>query len=123
MDNPFTEIELNKFEHAFMKSQTGRPCIVIPVDTDYFYYNPEKGIASFKAIGVPVKEPTQFKTHFWKLFLKKDKLDRMTEEQKKAIPIVGNLKVPSGQVEDQQPDLPMGDSGSGDFIDPNGLPF
>jgi hypothetical protein len=64
--------------------------IFIPYDANYVYVG-EKG-RYLKLTAVELKEPKYEDTHFVKLELDKSVRDAMTEEQRKAIPIVGGAK-------------------------------
>lgn len=66
-------------------------CIIIPIEMNGFFKS-EKGAVYADLIGFDVTNPKegQKDTHLVKQSFPKDKLDKMTDEQKKAMPILGN---------------------------------
>jgi hypothetical protein len=84
------QIDLTRFEHAF-KSIEG---------TEYLIINSENMIVGNKNGGIylnfiawPKKEQNQGATHIIKQSFPKKTADSMTDEQKKAQPIIGELRV------------------------------
>lgn len=88
-------INLRQLKHSLMVTPKGNKVIVIPiVDNDLF--DGEKG-TYLDIVGFDFEDKTPDKkfpdTHLLKQSFSKEKLAAMTEEQKKALPILGNARV------------------------------
>lgn len=85
-------IDVKKINGAFIKEIQGKTaskeCICIP--TDNFF----KGKDGQLYLNIDLKDKaTQYSTHYAKQQLLKDKYAELSEEQKKQIPIIGNMQV------------------------------
>lgn len=103
--------------HAVVQIQKGQlgpvECIVIPIEKNHLFKT-DKGIY-LDLSGFELKEK-KFGTHLIKQSLPKEVYNAMTEEQRKAMPILGNIKewggsehepVSSMEVIDEKSDLPF----------------
>ena len=117
------KINLQALQGAFLKNLTGRTqtkrCLIIPVDENPAMFIGEKG-TYLNLVGVEVSNPKYGDTHLLKGDLPKEVYEAMTEEQRNAQPILGNVRpigpkqqavtgsvsmdAPEGQ---QQDDLPF----------------
>lgn len=93
------KLNLLAFKNAAVLNCKGKTatkrCIVIPVE-DNDFYETEKGVyCSLVAFEATLSDG---KSHLIKPSIKKEVLDKMTDEQRKAIPIVGDIK-PFGVVD------------------------
>jgi hypothetical protein len=93
MDNVSMKIMLTALECAMVDSPTtGKKLLVIPIEENSLYLS-EKGNVYLDLIAFPVKTATKDQTHVIKQSRPKDIREKMSEEEKKNQPIVGNLKV------------------------------
>jgi hypothetical protein len=94
METISISINLAATKHAIksMKNKAGEQieCIVIPV-VDNHLFKSDKGGVYLNLIGFPMKEPKNNQTHIIKQSFKKEIIDALTEDQKKQLPIFGNL--------------------------------
>lgn len=89
------KINLRQLNHALMTSPKGTKCIVIPIAENNLFEG-EKGIY-LDLVAFELKNPEAGKdTHMIKQSFSKEKLSAFTDEQKKALPILGNAKISSG---------------------------
>ena len=89
------KLNLRQLYHALMTSPKGAKCIVIPIAENNLFEG-EKGIY-LDLVAFELKNPEAGKdTHMIKQSFAKDKLAAMSDEQKKALPILGNAKITSG---------------------------
>lgn len=88
-------VDLLRLTNAFMKNLTGRTatkkCLIIPVDDNDSIYLGEKG-CYLNLTAFEVGNPQYGDTHIIKGELPKDVRERMTEEQRNALPILGNMR-------------------------------
>ena len=95
MSNIGIKVNLQALNGAFLKNLTGRTatklCLIIPVDDNPSMFIGEKG-TYLNLVGVEVKNPQYGDTHLLKCDIPKDTYDRMTEEQRNAQPILGNVR-------------------------------
>lgn len=88
-------VDLLRLTNAFMKNLTGRTatkkCLIIPVDDNDSIYLGEKG-CYLNLTAFEVGKPLYDDTHIIKGELPKDVRERMTEEQRNALPILGNMR-------------------------------
>lgn len=86
-----TKINLTQFKHVIRKMQGKEgivDCIVLPIDTNHFYRG-EKGVyADFR--GFELKEKRENQTHLVKQSYPKEVFDKMTDQEKSEMPIVGS---------------------------------
>ena len=96
MSNISIKINLRQLKSAVrtMKSASGLiECIVIPIQQNYLIKG-EKGIYfDMQAYELKDKKADRKDTHLVKQSLPKEVFDSMTDEEKKAMPIIGNLVV------------------------------
>lgn len=117
------KIDCLKLKGAFMKNLTGKTatkrCLIIPVDDNECMYLGEKG-CYLNVVGYELQNSQYGDTHLLKGDLPKEVRERMTEDERNAIPILGNMRpikpqqmqvtgsvamdAPDGQ---QQDDLPF----------------
>ena len=116
------KVDLQKLQNAFLRNFTGRTatkrCICIPIDDNPSIFLGEKG-CYLSMTAVEVSNPQYGDTHFLKPDLPKEVREHMTQEQRDALPIIGNMRplvkgqpisqtVSSEQPEtDPQDDLPF----------------
>lgn len=94
MPNFNLKINLLRLEGAFVtgiKGKTGNvPCLIVPM-TRANLFNGEKGVyldlAAFE-----MKEARYNDTHIIKQSLPREVLDAMTDEQRRALPIIGQMR-------------------------------
>lgn len=106
------KIDLLKLKGAMMRKIKGKTatkrCLIIPVDDCEGIYLGEKG-CYLGLTAFELREPKFNDTHCIKPDIPKDKRDAMSEEQKKAIPILGGLHA----VEYQPQAMPVSQTLSG----------
>ena len=93
------KIDMLKLNGAFMRNMTGRTatkrCIIIPVDDNPSMYLGEKGCyLSMSAFDTPGSQYGN--THMVKPDIPKEIREQMTEEQKRGIPVLGNMRPMQG---------------------------
>ena len=89
------KVDLLKLNGAFMKNLTGRTatkrCLIIPVDDNDCMYLGEKG-CYLNLSAFEVSNPQYGDTHCLKGDVPKEVREAMTEEQRNALPILGNMR-------------------------------
>ena len=95
MSNFGIKIDLSKLSGAAVVDLTGRSgqptkCVVIPVETNHIFVG-QKGIY-LDLCAFEMKNPKFEATHTLKQSLPKAVRDAMTDEQRSAMPILGDLK-------------------------------
>ncbi len=89
------KLNLRQLNHAFMTTPKGNKVLVIPIEENNLFEG-EKGIY-LDLVAFEIKNPKEGEdTHLIKQSFSKDKLAAMTEDQKKALPILGNARISSG---------------------------
>lgn len=96
MANYTISLDLKKLNGATLRQLTGRTgqpknCIIIPVDDNPSMVIGEKGIY-LNATAYELEHPKYDDTHMVKPSLPKEVRERMTEEERRAIPILGNMR-------------------------------
>lgn len=92
MENYNIKIDVRKLNDVSYVKIKGRPCVVIPTDTNPEIFVGQKGIY-LNLAAFTLREPSRFgDTHLVKSSPDKTVVDAMTEEQRKAIPIIGNMR-------------------------------
>jgi len=86
----------SKLKHGIITTPKGAKCIVIPLEENKLYES-KLGNISADFIGWPKEKPLADETHSIKQSFSKEHLDSLTEEQKKALPYFGDLKVWTGE--------------------------
>lgn len=93
-------LNLAKFPHVLMKKKgkSGKEIegIFIPIENARLFKS-DKGNVFLDVVGFEIKNPKegQDDTHILKQSLSKDERDKMSEEEKQAMPIIGNARVSS----------------------------
>lgn len=89
------KIDLLKLNGAFMRNLTGKTatkrCIIIPVDDNPSIFLGEKG-CYLNTVAYEISNQQYGDTHFLKPDLPKEVRDAMTEEERNAQPILGNMR-------------------------------
>ena len=116
-------VDLQKLNGAFLKNLTGKTatkrCIIIPVDDNPSMFIGEKG-CYLNMTAFETNNNQYGDTHLIKPNLPKEVREQMTEAERNAVPILGNMspfKAPEQQVNGNiNPDAPEGEQ-------QNDLPF
>jgi hypothetical protein len=113
------KLNLRQLVHSQMTTPKGNKVLVIPIAENNLFEG-EKGLY-LDLVGFERKEVKEGEdTHLIKQSFSKEKLAAMTDEQKKALPILGNARLSAGQRSESEPkDANGGKVAAG--ID--GLPF
>lgn len=90
------KLDFSKLKKVGMANITGKTgnkvkCVVIPVEENNIFLS-EKGGIYMNLACFELKEEKYDQSHLIKPSLTKEQRERMTDEEKKAIPIVGALK-------------------------------
>lgn len=93
--------------HAVKRFEKGAAglveCLIIPIEKNKLFVG-EKGVyLDIIAFDITNKKPDQKDTHLVKQSFSKEEREKMTEEQLKAVPILGNLCVLSGERPESEP--------------------
>ena len=116
------KVNLTQLNGAFLKELTGRTatkrCIIIPVDDNPSMFVGEKGV--YLNIAAFANENPQYgDTHMLKPNLPKEVREQMTDDQRRAQPILGNMRplrqelqtqgqpIAADNLDQQQDDLPF----------------
>ena len=93
--------------------------IFLPIKNNSLFEGKE-GAVYLDIVGFEYKEPKDFATHMIKQSFSKEALGKMSDEEKKALPILGNVKVGDGGHKDA-----VNDAEPGKVFDPtiDNLPF
>lgn len=124
MANYGIRIDLLKLQGAFMRNLKGttatKKCIIIPVDDSDAIFLGEKG-CYLNMTAVELKEPQYNDTHCIKGDIPKEKREAMSEEERRAQPIIGGMR----PIEVKQQQMPVnGTLGQDNFADnDDDLPF
>jgi len=90
------KLNLGALHHVIMtkkgKDKQDVECIVIPIETNNLFKGKE-GAVYLDIIAFDVKDSKFGDTHLVKQSLPKEIRDKMSEEEVKKMPIIGNLKV------------------------------
>lgn len=123
MSNFGIKIDCLKLKGAFLKNLQGKTsvkrCLIIPVDDCDGMFLGEKG-CYLNLTAIEMQEPKYSDTHCIKADLPKEQRDAMTEEQIKAIPILGGMHA----IEKKQATMNVtGTLDNSAFADDDDLPF
>ena len=123
MANYGIKIDLLKLKGAIVRNLKGRTetkrCLIIPVDECDGMYLGEKG-CYLNLTAIEMQSPKFSDTHCIKPDLSKEQREAMSEEEQKAVPIVGGLHA----IERQQVTMQVsGTIGAEAFADGDDLPF
>lgn len=116
------KLNLGQMKHVVQtkKGKTGDiECLVIPIEQNNLFKGKDGNIY-LDLVAFPLKDPKHNDTHLVKQSLPKDVRDKMTEEEQKAMPILGNLNVNLGGGSAPAPNNPAADEVLGEDDD---LPF
>lgn len=101
MANFSIKTDLLKLQGAFVTNLKGKTetkrCLIIPVDESGLFVG-EKGVY-LNMTAIEMENPKFSETHCVKVSLDKEKFEALTEEQRRALPIIGGMK----QLERRQP--------------------
>ena len=113
-------INLRQLEHALMETKKGTKGIFIPIEKNNLFEG-KKGIY-LKIAGFEFKDKSdkQYKdTHLLKQSFSKEELEKMSDDEKKALPILGNARVSGSGSRSEAPP-----KGSNEVVtEPDDLPF
>jgi hypothetical protein len=93
------KLNLTAFKHGLVKGKTADEVIIcIPIKANSLFMSEKKNVyLDIVGFDFTDKSDKQYKdTHLLKQSFTKDELASMTEEQRKALPIIGNARVSSG---------------------------
>ena len=92
MENYNIKIDLKRLKEVSYVKIKGRPCVLIPTDTNPELFVGQKGIY-LNLAAFALRNSSQFgDTHLVKSSPDKATVDAMTEEQRAGIPILGNMR-------------------------------
>ena len=123
---------INSFLFDFKGQTTTKKCLCIPVEDNNIYVSAKTGAAYIDLVAFENQQPSQYgDTHMIKLSFPKDMLDALTLEQRKALPILGNLAplgngqatVPAGSASGLPATVPASSAGGYEEPTEGGLPF
>jgi hypothetical protein len=99
MNNFFVKINLAELKHKIQKKKTKDgneiECLVIPIDQNNLYHSKEKGNVYLDLVAWE-NNNKEYNSHILKQSLPKEVREKMSEEELKEQPIVGNMKPMSG---------------------------
>lgn len=83
--------------HHVVQKQKGKTgtfeCLVIPIEKNNLFKSDKTGAVYLDLIAFGLKEPKDYQTHLVKQSLPKEVREAMSDEEKKAQPIIGNLNM------------------------------
>ena len=92
MENYNIKIDIKKLKEVSYVKIKGRPCVLIPTDVNPELFVGQKGIY-LNLAAFALRNPSQFgDTHLVKSSPDKAAVDAMSEDERKAIPILGNMR-------------------------------
>lgn len=116
------KVDLKKLQHTGLVNVKGRKCVLISVDDNAEIFVGEKGIY-LNITAIEMKQASQFgDTHFLKGNRDKEAFEKLTEEERKALPIIGNMRPLERRVA-EQPAVPIADADLTSAEDDGDLPF
>lgn len=116
------KLDLKKLNRTGLVNVKGRRCILIPVDDNKEIFVGEKGIY-LNLNCIELKAPSQFgDTHLVKGNLDRDAYNALTDEERKALPILGNAR-PFERKQSEQPGVTIADADIAPAGDDDDLPF
>ena len=89
-----SSINLAALKHAVIVNHGKNkdvPCVVIPIEPNHLYKS-DKGGLYLNLIHFEMKEEKEYGTHIIKQSLPKEVREAMSDEEKNAMPILGNSK-------------------------------
>ena len=120
------KLNLAKLIHVKMEKK-GKNGIVkglfIPIEANHLFNSEEKGNVYLDLVAFGLKDPKDNQTHLVKQSLPKDVRTAMSEEEQKALPIIGSLNNMEGGGGSEYAETPN-DAGEGKtFTENDDLPF
>jgi len=95
MSNYGIKIDLLKLKGAAVRSLQGKTatkmCVIIPIEDNDCIFHGQKGVY-LDLTAFEMSNPQYGETHLIKGDIPKDKRDKMTEEERRANPILGGMK-------------------------------
>ncbi len=111
-------VDLLKMKNAFMRNIVGKTstkrCIVIPIDDNKEMFLSEKG-CYLNLSAYAVSNSQYGDTHLIKGDLPKEVREAMTQEERNALPIYGNMRPIKAQTMAVTESVDMGNDGQGDL--------
>lgn len=115
MDNYQIKLNILKFKNAFTMPIEGKTsikqCVCIPIEDNHLFVSVDDNLSA-KAVYADINAgqyengKSQYgDTHYLRLSVPKEVREKMTDEQKKTIPYLGNMK-PSPKPQSQSAELP-----------------
>ncbi len=126
MSNLNIKINLSKFKKFGIRMITGQSgiptkCLIIPIEeNDLFHGKDDNVYVDFIAFELKERKADSKDTHLVKQSFSKEKQESFTDEQKKDLPIFGNVIEWGKQNRPPDPEL---SSDSGKIENPDDLPF
>lgn len=95
MQNYSIKIDLQKLQNAFLRKFTGKTasktCICIPIEDNPAMFLGEKGC--YLNLNANETEHSQYgDTHYVRGDIPREQYDKMTDEQRRSYPILGNMR-------------------------------
>lgn len=116
------KLDLKKLNRTGLVNVKGKRCVLIPVDDNKEIFVGGKGIY-LNLNCIELKTPSQFgDTHLVKGNLDRDAYNALTEEERKALPILGNAR-PFERKQSEQPGVTIADADIAPVDDYDDLPF
>ena len=93
--------------------------LFIPYEVNKLFVSEKTGAVYLDIVAFKLKEPQEHSTHIVKQSFSKDERDKMTEEEQKNKPILGNLNVKEGNFTEANNNAAPGKT----FTEKDDLPF
>lgn len=102
--------KLNRVGRVTLKDKQGNPidCLAIPIRLNNLYVSNTNEVY-LSMVGWESDKLSNGQTHLLKQSFLKEVIDQMTDEQKKAIPIIGNVKPREEKKELESYSMPVND--------------
>ena len=111
-------INLRQLKHALMVTPKGARAIIIPIEANKLIEGKKGVYLNLVGFDYEDKSDKQYKdTHLLKQSFSKEELAKMTEEERKALPILGNMRVAGSSHGEAEP------NGSDEVVTEDDLPF
>lgn len=112
MSNITGKINLAALEHTVRKLESGEEVIILPIGRNKLFKS-DKGNVYLDLIAFDLKNPEKDRTHMVKQSVPKADLEKMNDEEKASIPILGNLRVWSDSPNESAPNTVEDQPGEG----------
>lgn len=120
------KLDLKKLKNVFVKDIQGSTrtvqCLCIPIKDNRLFVS-ERGSVYLDLQASPLREMRYGQSHFVKPVVGKDNWKAMSEEERKAIPIVGSLNPIEFVDEDSKSKNAQDVYGNNNNIEDDGMPF